>query len=37
MDSELELYFSALGKITFEFTGNCDIAEIGKTIGEYVL
>lgn len=37
MDSELELYISAVGKIKFEFTGNCNIAEIGKVIGTFVL
>lgn len=37
LDSELELYFSGVGKITFEFTGESDIVTIGKAIGEYVL
>lgn len=37
LDAELELYFSGLGKVIFEFTGNCDISRIGKTIGLYVL
>lgn len=36
-DSELELYFSGVGKIKFEFTGESDIISIGKSIGEYVL
>ncbi len=30
LDSELELYFSGIGKVKFEFTGSCDIAKIGK-------
>lgn len=37
LDSELELYFSTLGKIKFEFTGGCDIVGIGKVIATYVL
>lgn len=37
LDTELELYFSGLGKVKFEFTGNCDITLIGKTIAEHVL
>lgn len=37
LDSELELYFSGLGKVKFEFTGSCDIVKIGQTIGSFVL
>ncbi len=37
LDSELELYFSGLGKVKFEFTANCNIAEICKCISSYVL
>lgn len=37
LDSELELYFSTLGKIKFEFAGGCDIVGIGKVIATYVL
>ena len=37
LDSELELYFSGLGKVKFEFTSNCNITQISKTIGEFVL
>lgn len=37
LDSELELYFSGLGKVRFEFTGTSDIISIGKTIGEMIL
>lgn len=37
MDSELEIYFSGLGKVKFEFTGNCDIVKIGQTIGNFIL
>lgn len=36
-DSELELYFSSLGLVKFEFSGPSDIIEIGRVIGEYVL
>lgn len=37
LDSELELYFSSLGKVKFEFTANCNITEICKNISEFVL
>lgn len=37
MDSELEIYFSGLGKVKFEFKGNCDISAIGRMISENVL
>lgn len=37
MDSELEIYFSGLGKVKFEFSGASDIVEIGKLISEKVL
>ena len=36
-DCELELYFSSIGKVKFEFTGATDILEIGRVISEYVL
>ncbi len=37
LDSELELWFSGLGKIKFEFTSNCDVAHICRVISEFVL
>ena len=37
MDSELELYFSGLGLVKFDFTGDSDIVKIGQIIGSYVL
>lgn len=37
MDSELEMYFSGLGKVHFEFSGGSDIEAIGKAIGIYTL
>ena len=37
IDSELELWFSGLGKVAFELTGGSNITEIGKTIAEFVL
>ena len=37
IDSELELYFSSVGKIIFEFTGGSDIVRIGQAISEYIL
>lgn len=36
-DSELELYFSGLGKVEFDFKGKSDIKEIGRMISEYTL
>ena len=37
IDSELEIYFSGLGKVIFEFGGSCNITEIGQLISERVL
>lgn len=37
LDSELELYFSGLGKVKFEFTGMSDIVQIGQMISGYIL
>lgn len=37
LDSELEMYFSGVGKVKFEFSGNSDIVKIGKIIAEYTL
>lgn len=37
LDSELELYFSGLGKVKFEFTGESDIVKLGKLISEIIL
>lgn len=37
LDSELEMYFSGLGKVRFEFSGASDIVAIGKFISEYIL
>ncbi len=37
LDSELEIYFSALGKVRFEFTGKTSMSEISKTISNYLL
>lgn len=37
IDSELELYFSSLGKVKFEFTGTSDIIKIGQAISNYIL
>lgn len=36
IDSELEIYISAVGKMKFEFTGRSDIVEIGKMISQNV-
>lgn len=32
LDSELEIYFSALGQVRFEFTGNAPIKEMSNLI-----
>ena len=37
MDSELELWYSGLGKVRFEFTGRSDIVRIGQLIAGYAL
>lgn len=37
LDSELELWFSGLGKIKFEFGGQVDVRAICKLISSYVL
>jgi Bacterial PH domain len=37
LDSELEMYFSGLGKVKFEFTGSTNIIEISKVISSFVL
>ena len=36
LDSELELYFSALGRVKFEFTGKTNVAEISNTIARAI-
>lgn len=37
LDSELEMWFSGLGKVKFEFTSNCNVSEICQMISNYVL
>ena len=37
LDSELELYFSGLGQVKFEFSGLSNIVKIGQKISEFVL
>lgn len=37
LDSELEMWFSGLGKVKFEFTSNCNVTEICNMISNYVL
>lgn|GEM_PF-6996991 len=37
LDSELEMYFSGVGKVKFEFTGTSDILEISRLIAGYCL
>lgn len=37
LDSELELWFSGLGKIRLEFTGGVDMKALSRLIGESVL
>lgn len=36
-DSELELWFSGLGKVRFEFTGESDIVLIGQLISQAIM
>lgn len=37
LDSELDLFFSGIGKVHFEFTGTSDIIKIGQVISSYIL
>jgi hypothetical protein len=37
LDAELELWFSGLGKVRFEFKGRFDITYLGKLIAHHVL
>ena len=37
MDSELELWFSGLGLVKFDFTGSSDVVKIGQLISSAIL
>jgi len=37
LDAELELWFSGLGKVKFEFKGKTDVAYLNKLVAHYVL
>lgn len=37
LDSELEVYFSAIGKVKFEFSGSTAVVEISKHISRHLL
>ena len=37
LDSELEVYYSSIGLIKFEFTGASDIVAIGRALGQFIL
>lgn len=37
LDSELEIYFSAIGLVKFEFTGRTSMLEISKIISSHLL
>ena len=37
LDAELELWFSGLGKVKFDFSGNTDVAQLARTIADFVL
>lgn len=37
IDGELELWYSGLGRVRFEFTGHSDIERIGKMIAQHAL
>ena len=37
LDAELELWFSGLGRVKFEFSQQTDVAYLNKLIGSYVL
>lgn len=37
MDAELDLWFSSVGKVRFQFSPNCNVQEINRAISEYIL
>lgn len=37
LDSELDLWFSGLGRVRLEFKGNVDIRQISQLVGHHVL
>lgn len=37
LDGELDLWFSGLGHVRYEFSGHCDIVQIGQLIASYAL
>ncbi|KAA8719280.1 MULTISPECIES: PH domain-containing protein [Pseudomonas syringae group] len=37
LDSELEIYFSAIGKVKFEFTGKTSVVQISRYISQHLL
>lgn len=37
LDAELDLFYSGIGNVRFEFTGNSDIIQIGQIISRYTL
>ncbi len=37
LDAELDLWFSGLGKVRFEFKGNVDIKKISQSISYFIL
>lgn len=37
LDSELELWFSGMGKVKFEFVSHADVSGICRTISQFVL
>lgn len=37
LDSELDLFYSGIGRVRFEFKGNSDILEIGRIIATFAL
>lgn len=37
LDSELEMYFSGVGRVKFEFSGASDVVQIGRLIASYAL
>ncbi|WP_163027285.1 PH domain-containing protein, partial [Pseudomonas viridiflava] len=37
LDSELEIYYSGIGKVKFEFTGKTSMVEISRYIAQHLL
>ena len=37
LDAEMDLWFSGMGRVRFEFSGNCNIKQLANIIGGYTI